>query len=237
MDRVVLFASLVVMLLVSCGGDDAPEPTATASLPTRIPFPTRAPIPTATATAVPTPRPGADSAPQGTKTGDAALDRIIAAALQGDAVAIESSFAFRPVPCTWQTGLGGPPKCEYAPGQPPEGTPVQSLAASGCEGHWAHEGTEAAEFLAGFKPVLFAVVRWHPAPPGVVEPYWPTPSYQVLLEWHTPDGRRFSYMLGIDDGGRIVLLDGGCGQPPEYELDRPPAQGAYTIILRGPAYR
>lgn len=233
--RVGLAFLCLLVLVVACGDDDTPAATPTApALPTRIPFPTSAPAPTATS--VPTPRPGADSAPQATQTGDAGIDRIIAAVLAGDADAIESAFAFRLVPCTWATGLGGPPKCEYAPGQPPEGTSVRSLAVSGCEGSWTHNGAEAATAVAGLKPELFAVLRWHQPPSRGVDSYWPSPDSQVLFEWNTPSGRRASYMLGLEDG-RIVLLGGGCGQPPEYELDRAPASGAYTVILRGPAYR
>ena len=158
--RIILFlVCLANFTAVACSGDDAPQPTPTVSLATRIPFPTSAPAPTATATAVPTPRPGAATAPQGTQTGDAGIDQIIAALLAKDVATLARLYAPFAVPCTNGQGLGGPPKCEHAPGTPPDGTPVRAIAGGNCEGGWGFDPLKMASAITEVSHHLFGVVR------------------------------------------------------------------------------
>ena len=236
MDRVVLvFASFVVMLLVSCGGDDAPEPTATASLPTRIPFLTSASIPTATATAVPTPRPGAESAPHGTLTGDGEIDKIIAALMAKDVATLAGLYAPFVVPCTNGQGLGGPPKCEHAPGTPPEGTPVRAIAGGNCEGGWGFDQLEMASAITEVTHDLFGVIRLEIPRALHGEAGYPLVDHLVITEFQPNPGERFAIRFSLSDG-RIVSQNGSCGRPPE-DLNLNDYATAFEVILRGPAYR
>jgi hypothetical protein len=236
MFRLILsFVGVVAVLLVACGGDDAPEPTPTASLPTRIPFPTSAPVPTATATAVPTPRPGADTAPQGTQTGDAGIDAVLGAILAKDEATLSRLFAPFAVPCTTTQGLGGPPKCEYVPGKPPEGTLVTVLATGGCEGGWAFDMQELASDVVGLAPELFAVIQAGATKPLYDEPGYPIVDHMIVAEFRPNPGQRFAIRFSLARG-RIVAMNSGCGQQPEnLNLNRD--LEAYEVILRGPAYR
>jgi len=229
------FAGFVVMLLVSCSRDDAPEPTATATLPTRIPLPTSASVPTATATAVPTPRPGADTAPQGTRTGANGIDAVLEALLGQDAATLSRFLAPFAVPCTTERGLGGPPKCEYAPGMPPEGALVTALASGNCEGSWAFDKTEVATTVVSLALELFAVIRADVPKPLYDEPGYPVIDHMIVAEFETNPGQRFAMRFSLS-GGRIVAMNGGCGQQPEnLNLNR--YVGDYKVILRGPAYQ
>ena len=165
---------------------------------------------------------------RGTRTGVAALDAVIAALETGDKEAIQRLAGFRPVPCTNEAGLGGPPKCQ--PGMSP-GTPIEAMPSGGCEGSWwlkdeflSAEGID--RFVEAFAaPRLYAVYR----PPASAQRKWPEGDYIVVYARDLGFGR-FAQTIGVTDG-RIVSMWGGCGRKPEDVLRDVPG---VEIILAPP---
>ena len=160
---------------------------------------------------------------------------MLGALLAQDAAALSRLFAPFAVPCTTTQGLGGPPKCEYAPGMPPEGTLLTALATGGCEGGWAFDMTELASSVVGVAPDLFAVIRAGAAKPLYNEPGYPVVDHMIVVEFTPNSGQRFAVRFSLGRG-RIVAVNNSCGQPPE-NLNLSRYIEDYQVILRGPAYR
>ena len=165
--------------------------------------------------------------PIGTRSGDAAIDAVIAALESGDSQAIARLLRFETVGCTHELGLGGPPKCGQ---DDAEGTMVEALATGGCEGGWWLEPElQSTEGLSRFVKAyagagLYAVYRL----PASAE-RWPKGESIIVFVRDTGFGR-FAQTMGVT-GGRIVSNWGGCGTQPEKILMG--AEGA-TVILAPP---
>ena len=165
--------------------------------------------------------------PIGTRSGDAAIDAVIAALESGDSQAIARLLRFETVGCTHELGLGGPPKCGQ---DDAEGTPFEALATGGCEGGWWLEPElQSTEGLSRFVKAyagagLYAVYRL----PASAE-RWPKGESIIVFVRDTGFGR-FAQTMGVT-GGRIVSNWGGCGTRPEDALRG--EQGA-TVILAPP---
>jgi hypothetical protein len=260
-----LLISQLAIASVACGGDSDGEPTPTSillstataagsaepgSTETPPPSPTPEVVTTVQAPLPPTSdRPGAGNAPSGTVSGVSEIDAIIASLQANDAQVFAAYFELLDTHCTTADGLGGPPKCSWFPGSPPDGTAVQAFPYGVCEGSWTTdvEGLAAAivanqpgaprpdpSLPKGASRELFGVVRFDPARPLYAnEPGFPMLEYFVLLEFEYQATPRLGFALGVS-GGRVVSLSMVCVGPPELILDH---YDGYTFILRGPAYR
>jgi hypothetical protein len=239
---VIRFASaLILVLVLTACSSDQPAPTATPTIlvhPTATTRPSPTPVSTPPATPVPTPRPGADTAPQGTQTGDPAIDSIIRALEGDDASSVAALVRLSTIPCTTEQGLGGPPKCEFAEGNPPDGTLVLALPILSCEPHWTFDPGETAKFIAAARLTLFAVAQIDQPAPLWQEPGYPAPQYVLFFE-QTGNAANPTQRLSSNffvQAGRIVVWDPGCVSPPEDRFEWI-IDGSYHIILRGPAYQ
>jgi len=233
-----LFVLVVTVLLIACGGDDdAPSPTATlageAPRSTVTVAPATATIAPATATVAPqaTATPGI---PTGTTTGDAAIDRIIAVMLAGDVDGIASVLGTTETACTTVQGVGGPPKCDQAPGRPANGSLVRALPFSTCEGGWTYDLKQHATLLVQNKLSLYGVARFAtPQPPYTTETGYPSMEQIVLFEFSAGGTPRIGLIAGVTDG-KVVYTRHICVGPPEEALR---FYGPSTLVFRGPAYQ
>ena len=233
-----LVVLLVPVLLIACGGDDD-APSATATVVGETPRATVTVAP-ATATNVPatatvppqaTATPGV---PTGTTTGDAVIDRIIAVMLAGDVDGIASVLGTSETPCTTAQGLGGPPKCDQAPGRPANGSLVRALPFSTCEGGWTYDLKLHATLLVQNKLSLYGVARFStPQPPYTNETGYPTMEQMVLFEFSAGGTPRIGLIAGVTDG-KVVYTRHICVGPPEEALR---FYGPAQMVLRGPAYQ
>ena len=137
------------------------------------------------------------------RTGIDAVDAIIAAALSGDARALEEMVRYSSIPCEAPPrSLGGPPECE--PGEAP-GTRVDVLPVAQCEGYFLRgdQVGEPLRTLVSSEPSLYAVFR---APDS-----WERGEYAVVFSVQGPEQLIFGQELVIEDG-RLVLVKFGCAQ-------------------------
>ena len=233
------FAALLILpvLLLACGNSDTLPPTSTtqgeapqATATTRPATPTSVPA-TPTTAPQPTALPGV---PSGTETGNPIIDRIIAVMLAGDANTLAMLFVPTETPCTTAQGAGGPPKCAQAPGSPPNGTRVQAVPYSTCEGGWAYDLKVHSTLLTQNKLSLYGVARFGtPQPPYGNEPGYPLMEQMILFEFSAGGTPRIGLIVGVANGG-IVYTRHICVGPPEQALT---FYGQTQLILRGPAYQ
>lgn len=142
----------------------------------------------------------------GTRTGNPAVDPVIAAIASGDRERINAVTRFSAVPCTTtQQGIGSPPPC---PEGVPEGTPVDALPTSSCEGgYWPREHYEANHELGAWSAdEIYAVV-------AVPRSSTPAPAYAVVFNFRTPGGTTWGRSLLVADGA-ITAIVSGCLSPP-----------------------
>ncbi len=191
--------------------------------------PAPSPSPTSGAT-----RPGADTAPQGTQSGDPDIDRIITAVLAGDVDTLVASVELTETACSRLLGVGVPPNCEGAPGSPPDGSLVKVFPMSACEGEWTYDVGDAMERLLSNQPQLFAVIRVDTPIPVQGIPGFPLQDHLILLESTLPSPPRAGIVLGVGKG-HILTITTPCHRDPPEALLGP--SGPYQVILRGPAYR
>ena len=165
--------------------------------------------------------------PRGKRTGDAAIDTVLAAIESRDQESILRLVQFQSVACTTDPGLGGPPKC---PPGVANGTMVEALTVSGCDGSWLlKEAFLSPEGLAYFFRStsglgVYAVYR----PVVSAEP--PRAGETVIIFVREVGGQPSARTMGVT-GGRIVSNWGGCGTLPENIFKG--ALGA-TVILAPP---
>jgi hypothetical protein len=196
--------------LVACGGDDdGDEATATVTRP--APSSTREPDSTAT------PEPEQTATPGGGATG---LDAIVEAARANDGAALEALVRYEQVPCTTTVeGIGGPPECE--PGEA-DGTPVDVVFATNCEGYFARRGAlnfdEIAFGVFGSGDPLFGVYTIDPASQLARIEEWADAEYAIVMNRIGPADQVFAYAI-ISDGEQIIGTAAGCGESPEEWVD------------------
>ncbi len=195
---------VLTLALGACSNDDAdptPTPTATASVTTSTPT-----APAATPTAEPT----VPGYPPGTRTGNSDVDAVLAVLEQRDGPALRAIMRVDEVPCTHETGLGGPPKC---PDGVAEGTPFPAFPLTSCEGRMVvGDGIDSAA-------ANFARARWQTiwgvaeVPPNADGMYPPGDHLVVLaVDWGTP---LFSRHVVTIEAGEVLVLQKACGQSVE----------------------
>ena len=206
---ILLAAGVIAMTAVACGDDDN-TPDATATRPPSTA--TEEPAPTATAEPDASPTPGA--------TG---LDAIVAAAQANDAPALEALVRYEQVPCTTTVeGIGGPPECEP---DEPNGTPVDVVFATTCEGYFARRGAlNFAEIAFGTASAadglfpLHGVYEIDPASQLARIEEWAGARYAIVMRRIAPNDTTLAYVI-ISDGEQIIGTAAGCGETPEEWVD------------------
>ncbi len=174
--------------------------TATATEPPRNPtFP---PPPTATL---------AGMYPPGTRSGEAAVDAVIAAMENRDAVQLESHIAYQLLPCVELLD-------DMAPRCPPgtaAGTPVRAVRFGQCEG-----GIRSDEFMRNLFGQLFADRRYLY---GVYQVAGAAGVETIVLFGRSPKDDA-PVMVPVDADGSIPQMKMGCGT---YEI---PREGVTWIV-------
>jgi hypothetical protein len=197
------------MLAAACNGDDDSD--------TPPPGP-----PDTTATA--------GTTPETSRTGIEAVDRVLIVVENGDPVAFEALLRPQTIPCTNETGVGGPPQCFNAPADLPEGTPVEVFPYYTCEREWQEDLAAFTERILERIDQLYAVVRVDPVtPPEELA----DGAYGIVY----PDAQGFetAHALIVTDDG-ILAVDSSCGGTAEIFLqDGPPFYGP-EVLLEGPAF-
>ena len=198
-----LFAAFIPasLALAACGHDDDAIPTAvTTKTTTATAVTERTPSPTAAATVSATP------AASARRTGNVAVDSVLAAIEARDAAKLAALSAFVDAGCTTAQGLGGPPKCKS--GQA-EGTVVRVFPIAGCEGGYIEPTqlqTTLTQEISSQNPRVFAVtVARQSANP---EPYFPLGDFSVFLE--VKGATAHGVMLSLNQSGQIVNVWTGC---------------------------
>ena len=166
------------------------------------------------------------------RTGVAAVDEAINVVLSRDPARVQALIRLQSLGCTTRLGLGGPPAC---PEGVAEGTPIDRLPISNCEGGGVlreHVGWAVERWLAaapGGEPAqvlgTYAVVRAH----GQSSTIFGGAAYGVVFSDEGGAGR-LAWVAG--DGG-ITGLTTGCGPTSPGRMMR--SGGAPPDFLLGPA--
>ena len=138
-------------------------------------------------------------------TGIAELDHIIEIVLAGDTEELRSIMSYTQTACTFEDGLGGPPKC--AEGEA-EGKILEVLPILGPEGHFIRRedmGSWEGLNVSG----VFAVYAVSDS--AYAEPDYPKGIYAIVF---TNEMQSSSVTLQITEG-QIVRLDFGFELPPQ----------------------
>jgi hypothetical protein len=153
------------------------------------------------------------------RTGVDELDRIIQIVLDGDTIKLRSIIQFTRAGCTFQEGLGGPPKCEDGE---VEGKTVEFLPFLGPEGHFLR--MENIESWAGIDSSdLYAV--YVVSDTAFSDPIYPSGEYAIAF---INEARFLITTLQIIEG-QIVRVDSSLGNPP---MIRPNDVDMYLIAPR-----
>jgi hypothetical protein len=143
------------------------------------------------------------------KTGRDELDRVIRIVLDGDTNALRSIVQYAQAECTFEDGLGGPPKCKEGE---VEGETVEVLPFLGPEGHFIRRedrnswiGIRARDVHA-----VYAV-----SSSAFTNPYYPSGTYAIAF---INEAQSTLVTLRIVEG-RIVRVDTALGNPPDIRQD------------------
>lgn len=202
-------ALALAIAAAACGGDDddGNGDPATAAPTSAQPGETAEP----TATAEGTPAPTATPNPV-----PLSVISLINAARMGNTEVIERAIRYEPVPCTTSVeGIGGPPECSEGEA---DGTPVDVVFATTCEGFYARRGGLALDQVAfgvfGNGDVLYGVYAIDEASQlARVEP-WAGATLAIVLNQIAPTDAQLPYVL-IHDGTNVIGAATGCGETPE----------------------
>jgi hypothetical protein len=109
----------------------------------------------------------------------------------------------------------GPPACRFGEA---EGTLVVVVPLAQCEASYLRSGdvSNALEHLLNPEPEVYAAFPIPASATGIAAAE-PVGEYVVVLssdEEGAPLGRRL-----VIEGGKVVLLDFGCGEPPEQMVE------------------
>jgi hypothetical protein len=134
--------------------------------------------------------------------GIAALDTIIAAAMRGDAAALQAAVRYTPTACVaTQEGIGAPPLCREGEAA---GTKVDVIPLAQCEGFFARADELRLDALAG-GATLYAVYRQHAADP------FPPGKYWAIFERRDASNPLPAFVIIMNDDG-ITGIHFGCAQ-------------------------
>jgi hypothetical protein len=218
----ILLCSIVLVVLGGMwllGGKGAPVvPPTTAT-------PTLAPIAKATATPIPV-RSSTSSVAMmhdtDTRTGIENVDHVIDLVLEGDVDRLRDVLAFTTVGCTYEDGLGRPPKCRE---EESEGTEVEVLPFLGPEGHFLRRD-EAHEWSGIEVLGLYAVYRV--SDDAYSTEHYPAGQVAVIFVGAREEQ---SVVLQVDNG-RVVRIDYVFGDSPESKLEREAEEAILPPHLR-----
>ena len=139
------------------------------------------------------------------------VDRIAQAAVRGDAIKLAELTGYSHLPCSTQppspAAVGDPPKCEAGQG---DGTVVEALPVTGCEGGWAQPADAVDAYraaIAGRTADLKAV--YVPAPPRSPFEASLDEQYVAVLRVKSDDGTARDVAFHIK-GGRVVWVETAC---------------------------
>jgi hypothetical protein len=198
-------AVLVMVLVVACGGDSNPSPTAEPAAPTLPPVATRVST---------TPTPVAGHA-TGTRTGIEVVDKAIAAVESGDATQLLSLLSFHKYPCDNRTAAGSAP----CPAGVSAGTEVDVVSFSRCDGMYLAKGT--ADLGTALRSFMHESSDSKPVDPGV---YAVTEVNPTRFSSPLP----FKYLIIFVSGHSLLLDDAGvthvgspCGDVGPADLFHP----------------
>lgn len=157
-------------------------------------------------------RPDPDTAPQGTRTGLANVDRVIEAIESGDPDAFRSVLVATAMQCTHQTAIGSPPPCEP---DELEATVIDAFLVVGCEGAWIRADLDERGSRTRSHPLILAFVT--------------APNREG---WHE--------LVFVEDGPELpslywVSADGVVGIASACSTVEARAERSH-VILRGPAW-
>jgi hypothetical protein len=137
------------------------------------------------------------------------LDRAIQIVLDGDMNALRSLIRYTEAECTFEDGLGGPPRCKEGED---EGETVEVLPFLGPEGHFIRKddinswtGIDASDLYA-----VYSV-----SGSAFSDPIYPSGEYAIAF---INEARFLITTLQIVEGN-IVRVDSHMGNPPEIRLD------------------
>jgi hypothetical protein len=136
------------------------------------------------------------------------VDRVAAAVQTRDSAALLGLIGYEQVACTTaRPDVGGPPPCRAGE---EDGALVDVVQAAQCEGAYLRPGDveNALQYFLDPRPVVYAAFE---APE-----MWESGEYAVVLT-SSQQGRAVASQLVIE-GGKIVLLDFGCGETPEEKI-------------------
>lgn len=135
------------------------------------------------------------------------VERVADAVESRDSSALLDLIGYHEVACT--TGEPGPqvPPCRAGE---EDGALVDAVRMAQCEGAFLRPADvpNALEHLLDPQPEVYAAFK---APDT-----WDSGDYAVVLSSSTPAGRVASQL--VIEGGKIVLLDFGCGESPEEKI-------------------
>lgn len=150
--------------------------------------------------------------PQGTRTGNAAVDAVMSALESGDLEAIAALIGWQQVECEAgpPMGIGGPPEC---PEGVADGTPIDVIPGAACEGYWhirVNDGGRA-NLVIGTADRLYAVIKndadsfWRGSDTGI-----------VYVNPERPEWGKAVYLAN----GRIIGDWSGCATSPAEIAER-----------------
>lgn len=213
----IILTLLVIFFAAGCS-PSVPAPAGPTPLTSTAPVPPSASAaiqPAVTASTSPTVT-AAEAMGREVKTGVDELDLIIQTVLEGDIQTLRSLVRYTVAACTFEDGLGGPPKC--AAGEA-EGETVEVLPFLGPEGHFIRKdeidswsGVEAAK--------VYAVYSVSDA--AYSDPNYPRGEYAIAF---INDAGFMITTIQII-AGRIVRVDTNLGYPPAIP---PQAVGEFLI--------
>jgi hypothetical protein len=199
---ITLACTIFALATIACGGDDDNGGTTpTATIPAASPTPgDPAPAPTAT--------PGDDNI--------AILHTIVSAVARGDRAALDELVALQSLPCTTAQGAGGPPKCE--PGEA-DGTVVDVLALSSCEGGWVRASQVPATMAQLFDGITSVHSTWR-----ATDRVYPEGGDYAVLLTGMPDPmpgqpRREVVRQLVVTEENIIGVNLGCGATAQELID------------------
>jgi len=136
------------------------------------------------------------------------VDRVAAAVQTRDSAALLGLIGYEQVACTSAPlDVGGPPPCRAGE---EDGALVDVVQAVQCKGAYLRPSDvpNALQHFLDPRPVVYAAFE---APET-----WESGEYAVVLT-SSQQGRAVASQLVIE-GGKVVLLDFGCGETPEEKI-------------------
>jgi len=136
------------------------------------------------------------------------VDRVAAAVQARDSETLLGLIGYEQVACSKaEPDAGGPPPCRAAE---QDGDLVDVVRMAKCEGSYLHP-SDVANALAHFldpRPTVYAAFE---APES-----WESGDYAVVFSDSQQGGPVASQL--VIEGGKIILLDFGCGESPEEKV-------------------